>query len=156
MEAHLKAGIKIQPSKTKLFQTETEYFGHRVSLQGGKMVPYYVNKIQEWSVPTSEKEVVTFFRFCGYYRSFIPLYSALTNRMNSMRKTNKFLWTRDKQKDLDFFYKHIQTSVPENHYVLLQIGPRIILLGYYPKTRMEKKSVLAVGAGNAANMNGII
>ena len=86
MEAHLKAGIKIQPCKTKLFWTEMEYLGHRVSLQGVEMVPDYVNKIQEWSIPTSGKEVATFLGFCGYYCSFIPLYSRLTNWMNSMRE----------------------------------------------------------------------
>ena len=31
VEAHTKAGIKIQPKKTKIFQTETEYLGHKVS-----------------------------------------------------------------------------------------------------------------------------
>ena len=31
MEAHTEAGIKIQPKKTKIFQTETEYLGHKVS-----------------------------------------------------------------------------------------------------------------------------
>ena len=31
MEAHTKAGIKIQPKKTKIFQTETENLGHKVS-----------------------------------------------------------------------------------------------------------------------------
>ena len=55
VEAHLKAGIKIQPCKTMLFRTEMEYLGHRVSPQGVEMVPDYVNKIQEWSVPTSGK-----------------------------------------------------------------------------------------------------
>ena len=34
VEAHTKAKIKIQPQKTKIFQTETEYLGHKVS-QGG-------------------------------------------------------------------------------------------------------------------------
>ena len=34
VEAHNKAGIKIQPKKTKIFQTDTEYLGHKVS-QGG-------------------------------------------------------------------------------------------------------------------------
>ena len=29
VEAHLKAGIKIQPCKTKLFQDTVEYLGHK-------------------------------------------------------------------------------------------------------------------------------
>ena len=65
------------------------------------MVPDYVQRVQEWSVPFSSKDVATFLGFCSYYCSFIPLYSALTNRMNSMRKTDKFFWTTDKQQDFE-------------------------------------------------------
>ena len=36
--------------------------------------------------------------FHGYYRGFIPKYSALTNRMNSLKKV-KFVWTEDMEKD---------------------------------------------------------
>ena len=35
----------------------------------------------------------------GYYRGFIPRYSALTNRMNSLKKAEKFVWTEDIEKD---------------------------------------------------------
>ena len=80
----MKAGIMIQPCKTKLFRTDTEYLGHRVSPKGEEMVPDYVQRVQERSVPSSSKEVAMFLGFCGYYHSFIPLYSSLTNRMNYM------------------------------------------------------------------------
>ena len=30
---------------------------------------------------------------------FFPRYSALTNRMNSLRKAGKFVWTEDMEKD---------------------------------------------------------
>jgi len=48
MEAHTKAGIKIQPKKTKIFQTETEYLGHKVSQGGVQMLDQYVKDIQNW------------------------------------------------------------------------------------------------------------
>ena len=38
VEAHTKAGIKIQPKKTKIFQTETKYLGHKVSQGGVQML----------------------------------------------------------------------------------------------------------------------
>ena len=37
----------------------------------------------------------SFLGFMGYYRGFIPRYSALTNRMNSLKKAEKFVWTED-------------------------------------------------------------
>ena len=41
----------------------------------------------------------SFLGFTGYYRGLIPRYSALTNRMNSLKKAEKFLWTEDMEKD---------------------------------------------------------
>ena len=49
-------GIKIQPCKTKLFQSEVEYLGHRISKGGVSMIPEYVQKIKDWPVPKSGKE----------------------------------------------------------------------------------------------------
>ena len=95
VQAHTKAGIKIQPCKTKIFQSEVEYLGHA----GVQMIDKYVKDIQNWPRPTSCKEMSSFLGFTGYYRGFIPKYSALTNRMNSMKRAEKFVWTEDMEKD---------------------------------------------------------
>ena len=91
VEAHTKAGIKIQPKKTKIFQTETEYLGPKVSQGGVQMLDQYVKDIQSWPRPTSCKEMSSFLGFTGYYRGFILRYLALTNRMNSLKKAEKFV-----------------------------------------------------------------
>ena len=80
MLAHEAAGIKIQPCKSKLFQSEVEYLGHKISKDGVEMILDYVRKVTYWPVPTNGKEVAMFLGFARYYRSFIPQYSALTNR----------------------------------------------------------------------------
>ena len=36
--AHTGAGIKIQPCKTKLFQSKVEYLGHKISKEGTSMI----------------------------------------------------------------------------------------------------------------------
>ena len=59
------------------------------------MLDQYVKDIQNWPYPTSCKEMSSFLGFTGYYRGFILRYSALTNRMNSLKKAEKFLWTED-------------------------------------------------------------
>ena len=58
--AHAAAGIKIQPCKTKLFQSEVEYLGHKISKGGVEMIPEYVQKVTSWPVPKNGKEVATF------------------------------------------------------------------------------------------------
>jgi len=85
VELHCKAGLKLQLSKTRIFQDEVEYLGHLISKQGITMIPAYVARIQEWPKPTTGKELATWLGFCGYYRSFIPGFSNLTARMNPGR-----------------------------------------------------------------------
>ena len=63
------------------------------------MFDQYVKDIQSWPRPTSCKEMSSFLGLTGYYIGFIPRYSALTNRMNSLKKVEKFVWTEDMQKD---------------------------------------------------------
>ena len=59
------------------------------------MLEKYVKDVQNWPHPTSCREMSSFLGFAGYYRGFIPGYSALTNRMNSMKKAEKFKWSDD-------------------------------------------------------------
>ena len=66
--AHAAAGIKIKPCKTKLFQSKVEYLGHKISKGGVSLILKYVQKIKDWPVPKSGKEVATFLGFSGYYR----------------------------------------------------------------------------------------
>ena len=65
VQVHAAAGIKIQPCKTKLFQSELEYLGHKISKGRVSMIPEYVRKIKDWPVPKSGKEVTTFLGFAG-------------------------------------------------------------------------------------------
>ena len=84
--AKAATGIKIQPCKTKLFQSEVEYLGHKISKGRVSMIPEYGQKIKDWTVLKSGKEVAMFLGFAGYYCTFIPQYSALTNRLNRIKK----------------------------------------------------------------------
>ena len=94
VQAHTATGIKIQPCKTKLFQSEVEYLGHKISKGRVLIIPEYVQKNKDWPIP-SGKEVATFLGFAGYYRIFIPQYSVLINRLNGIKKAEKFLWKEE-------------------------------------------------------------
>ena len=99
VQAHAAPGIKIQPCKTKLFWSEVEYLGHKISKAGVLMIPEFLQKIKDWPVPKSGKEVSTFVGVTRYYRSFIPQYSALTNQLNRDKKAEKFLWNKETERD---------------------------------------------------------
>ena len=55
VRVHGEAGIKIQTCKTKPFQYEVEYLGHKINKGGVKMIPEYLQKIKAWPVLKSGK-----------------------------------------------------------------------------------------------------
>ena len=59
------------------------------------MFPENVQKIKDWPLPKIRKEVAKFLGFAGYYRTFIPQYSALKNLLNGIKKTKKFMWNKE-------------------------------------------------------------
>ena len=59
--------IKIEPCKTKLFLSEVEYLGHRISKEGVSMIPECVQKFKDWPPPKTGKEVARFLEFARYY-----------------------------------------------------------------------------------------
>ena len=79
---------------TTLFQSDVEYFGHKISKGGVSMILDYVQKIKDWPIPKSEMEVATFLGFAEYYCTFIPQYSALTNQLNGLRRLRSSYGTR--------------------------------------------------------------
>ena len=58
--AHREAGIKLNADKTSLFRTEVEYLGHVINTDGIKLMPSYVQKIVDWPLPTTGKELSSF------------------------------------------------------------------------------------------------
>ena len=100
VQADADTVIQIQLFKTKLFQSEVEYLGHKISKGGVSMIPEYEQKIKDLPVPKSGMEVATFLGFTGYYCTFIPQYSELTNWLNRIKKAKKLLWNKEIEQDL--------------------------------------------------------
>ena len=104
LEEHLAAGIKVKASKTRLFQEEVVYLGHKLSAEGISMVPSYVEKIKQWPAPKTAKQVRTLVGFFAYYRQFIPTFAELMAPINSLKATAKGTaveWTEECQANLD-------------------------------------------------------
>ena len=78
-----------------MIKEDVEYLGYVVSEDGVKMQDDYVRKIVEWPRPSTTKELNSFLGFIGYYHTFIPGFSELTNELNSMRKESKIVWNAE-------------------------------------------------------------
>ena len=92
-----EAGIKLNPTKTNLFEKEVEFFGHRVSEEGAFMVPEYVSRILEWPIPENVTNLCWAVDFLNYYRTFIKNFSKLAAPLNekslSGNLKGEFIWT---------------------------------------------------------------
>ena len=93
LELHAQCGMKLNLRKCSLFQTQVEYLGHLVSKEGISMVPSYVDRILQWPLPETGKELRSCLGFFSYYRSFIREFADLTCEMQKMKNSNIVEWT---------------------------------------------------------------
>ena len=75
LEAHLKAGLKLKPTKCQLFQSEVEYLGHLVSKDGLRPVKRLTEEIRQWQIPTNRAECRVLLGKLGYYRHFVQSFA---------------------------------------------------------------------------------
>ena len=84
-----KVNLTVKPQKCQLGMAECIYLGHVVGR--GVIQPELskVEAIQAFSQPATKKQVRAFLGITGYYRTFIPNYSALTVPLTDLTKKNK-------------------------------------------------------------------
>ena len=58
------------------------------------MIPEYIQKIKQ-----DRKRSTYLPGFARYYQAFILQYLVLTNRLNRIKKTEKFLWNEEIERD---------------------------------------------------------
>lgn len=77
LQAHRKAGLKLEPAKCQLFRDRIDYLGHTITAEGIRPMTKYVQVVKDWPLPTTKTEARTFLGKVGYYRRFIANYSHL-------------------------------------------------------------------------------
>lgn len=108
LEEHLKnlgkvlerlalSNLKIQLDKCEFLKRDCEFLGHIVTGNGIKPNPEKIKEIQNWQLPTSEKQIKQFLGLLGYYRKFIKDYAKLTKPMTKYLKKETELNLNDAQ-----------------------------------------------------------
>ena len=88
-----QAGLRLKPSKCKLFQKEVKYLGYVVSPEGIATDPEKVNAIRAFPQPSDLKSLRSFLGLASYYRRFIPQFSVVSGPLFALtRKDTPFRW----------------------------------------------------------------
>ena len=120
--------LKIKPKKSFFFQTEVSFLGHVLSAKGISPNPEKVDKVRDWPVPKTSKEVHSFIGLASYYRRFIPSFAKWSKPLNAlivppahqakvrrgeMKKSEltEFVWSKECQEGFDAL-KHALTTAP--------------------------------------------
>ena len=120
--------LKIKPKKSFFFQTEVSFLGHILSAKGISPNPEKVDKVRDWPIPKTSKEVHSFIGLASYYCRFIPNFANWSKPLNAlivppahqakvrrgeMKKSEltKFVWSKECQEGFNAL-KHALTLAP--------------------------------------------
>ena len=119
--------LKIKLKKCHIFQCSVVFLGYVLSADGISANPEKVKKVQNWPLPSSQKELHLFLGLASYYRCFIKKFVAITKCLHELvgpthikkgRKTKaettencNFQWT-DKHQRVFYLLKTHLTSAP--------------------------------------------
>ncbi|KAF7339146.1 Reverse transcriptase-RNase H-integrase [Mycena venus] len=104
-DALRKASLYCNPKKTKLFQYEVDFLGHRISTRGVQADPKKVERIALWPQPTSATKVRGFLGLVHYLASFLPglaTHTEVLEKLTTKECDKNFpLWTNTHQTAFD-------------------------------------------------------
>ena len=111
LKKFVHAGLKLKPSKCKLFAREVEFLGHIVSADGIKTDSIKVKAVKDWPMPVSVSEVKSFIGFCSYYRRFIEGFAQIAKPLHRLtEKGITFVWGDDCQVAFKELKKKLTTA----------------------------------------------
>ncbi|XP_063293534.1 uncharacterized protein LOC134578463 [Pelobates fuscus] len=90
------AGLTLKPDKCHLGMAEVQYLGHRVGCGKQRPEPAKIEAAANWPTPHTKTQVMAFLGTAGYYRRFVPDYSALAKPLTDLTKKKlprQVLWS---------------------------------------------------------------
>jgi hypothetical protein len=107
-----EAGLKLKPSKCRLFQQRVTFLGNVVSAAGIEPDPEKIEAVRTWPRPRNLTEVRAFVGLSSYYRSHIRGFAEIARPLHELSKKNQcFQWT-SRQEESFIQLKQCLTSAP--------------------------------------------
>ena len=108
------SNLTAKPSKCFVAYESLECLGHIVGSEQLRPVPEKVQAIQNFSRPGTKKQVKSFLGLVGFYRKFIPNFSAIASPLSDLTKKgqpNKVIWNQAQENAFDTL-RNALTSFP--------------------------------------------
>ena len=114
------AGMKIKPAKCQWFREEVKFLGHIVSRSGLKKAPEYVEKVLDFPVPQTVRQLREFLGLVNFQRKFIPhcsMKAAPLSRLTGGKAREKVEWTNEMKEAFEALKndmaKNIELAFPD-------------------------------------------
>ena len=106
-----KSGLKLHTKKCHFCKPEVQFLGHIISNKGVATDPEKTNKVANWPVPKTRKEVQQFLGFANYYRRFIRNFATIAKPPYQLTEMNKqFCWSPECQQSFECLKKCLVSS----------------------------------------------
>lgn len=105
------AGLKLKPTKCRLFARQVRFLGYIVSGEGITTDPDKAKIVNEWLVPSNFTELRSFLGLCSYHRKHIQQLSATAKCLHRLtEKGRAFVWTNECQETFDKLKQRLVSS----------------------------------------------
>ena len=106
-----KYNLRLKPSKSEFHVQRVKFVGCVITPNGVEVDPEKVERVKEWPIPASVKEVQSFHGFANYYRQFIRNFSQIAAPLTRlMTKKESFSWTEEAQKAFEELKEALLTT----------------------------------------------
>ena len=96
------AGLTINIQKCSMFKKSVKFLGHIVSAEGVSVDPEKVDKIRNWPVPRTAKQLSSFLGMAGFMRKHIKDFALIAAPLQRLlHKDVPFIWTEEAQTSFD-------------------------------------------------------
>ncbi|XP_052685710.1 uncharacterized protein LOC128165329 [Crassostrea angulata] len=108
------AGLAARPTKCFIGFDKIDCLGHMVGNKCLEPEQDKIDAVRNAPIPQTKKQVRAFLGLAGFYRKFIPNFSAIAIPLSDLTKKgqpNKFIWTESQQRAFDTL-KHMLSERP--------------------------------------------
>jgi len=108
-ERLVSAGLRVNSSKSELFQPKVSFLGFSFSSQGISPLPEKVSALTSLPVPTDVKQLQRYLGMFGFYQRCIPAFSEVVEPLRRLLKASTFTWLEIHQTAFD----NLKTCIKE-------------------------------------------